>query len=204
MTMTKMTMITKTKKITKNEYLCLNDLHMKYGLKTFFFVALIFLSGCASDEPPAPPPEAPAPAPETEVSLDTALQELTGLKLGMTADEVRKSARVKCKPKGFFGGKEIGGVTELVCTLDGGEGGVVRAGFSKPEKGHKAWRIYLKLTGDYTRYSPVILNMLRTYGPPKGEHTPLEIWWRQDILNLRIIGEKDGLRLQLWDIRLNL
>ncbi|MDH5748772.1 MAG: hypothetical protein OEY85_05630 [Rhodospirillales bacterium] len=177
---------------------------MKHGCNYFFFLVFLFLSGCATEESAPAPVDLPAPAPETKNVLSVALQDFTGLKLGMTVDEVLASARGECSPKGYFGGDENGSVTELVCMLEENEGGVVRVGFSKPEKGHKTWRLYLKLTGDPTRDSPVILKMLEAYGPPKGEHMPLELWWRQDRQNLRIIGEKEGLRLQLWDIRLNL
>lgn len=164
----------------------------------------LFLAGCAAKEEAVPPPTPPVPETKVTYAIDYALLEVTGVHLGMTPDDVLGVVDGACAPKGYYGGKVEGGVTELVCTVGGYEDrGVVRVGFGKPANGHRAWRVYYRRKGPNTRQAPLIREIIAKYGPPNGEQVPLEMWWREDHKNLRVIGDKDGLRVQIWDRSLN-
>lgn len=167
------------------------------------FALSLLLAGCAAKEQAVP---APAPQPRIAYAIDDALLEATGVRLGMVPADVLEAA--DCAPNGYYGGKVEGGVTELVCTVGGsgdesGGGGIIRVGFGKPSTGHRAWRIYYRRRGPNSRDAPLIQEMIARYGRPRGEQRPLEMWWRNDRKNLRIIGEADGLRVQVWDRTLN-
>jgi hypothetical protein len=146
-------------------------------------LATAVLGACTG--PAAAPPPVPAPTTVTvSYSMNYALAELSGLHLGMKPDEVEAMIQGPCAPRSYFGGTRTGGVTELVCSMRGERGGTVWVGFSKPAAGQNAWRIFFKRRG-------------------QGEQKPLEMWWRRDRTNLRVIGEPDGLRFELWDRGLN-
>lgn len=175
-----------------------------FPIRSIGWIALIaLLAGCAAKEQAAP---APAPQPRAAYSIDYALFEATGVHLGMLPADVLEVVDGICAANGYFGGKVEGGVTELVCTINGdGDGGrsIIRVGFAKPTIGHRAWRIYYRRKGPNSREAPLIREIIARYGPPRGEQWPLEMWWRDDRKNLRIIGEAGGLRVQLWDRSLN-
>lgn len=133
-------------------------------------------------------------------SLDRALMDLTGVRLGMNLEEVTSAVDGRCVPLHHVGGRPDGEVTELFCTFHGREGrNLLRIGFSNPEAGQKAWRIYLNEYGPNTRNAPTIREIEKKYGPPKGDKEPLEMWWRENFKTLRVLGESQGLRVELWD-----
>ncbi len=160
---------------------------------------LLFTAACAAK----PIPAATTPTDEgvrIDYSMDYALVDLTGVRLGMSPEEVTRVVDGPCVPLRRQSGRSDGGVTELFCTYEDGEGkNRLRVGFSNPDDGQKAWRIYLNHPGPNTRQAPVIQALEEKFGPPRGEQKPLEIWWRDDLTTLRVFGQRDGLRVELWD-----
>ncbi len=159
----------------------------------------LFVAACAAKPIPAATTPTGAGV-RVSYSMNFALVDLTGVRLGMSPEEVTKVVDGPCVPLRHQGGRSDGGVTELFCTYEDGAGkNRLRIGFSNPDDGHRAWRIYLNLPGPNTRQAPAIQALEKKFGPPRGEQKPLEIWWRDDLTTLRVFGQRDGLRVELWD-----
>ena len=167
--------------------------------KLLLAATLLLAAACAGK--PIPVATTPTDAAvRVSYSMDYALVELTGVRLGMSPEEVTQVVDGRCVPLRHQGSRSDGGVTELFCTYEDGEAKKrLRVGFSNPDDGQRAWRIYLNHPGPNTRQAPVIQALEEKFGAPRGDQKPLEIWWRDDLTTLRVFGQRDGLRLELWD-----